>query len=135
MNNAGAAQISLDTSTGSTTSSKRKTVWVSVLWAALFLLGSWYLSSVLGALRNFEPDIEFQAHNRIHWFRPITFFWFHHFSLLPSFCLAILICFRHKFPHSRTFVTWLLALITASLLVVGVYTFWEQLATMHQFTQ
>ena len=113
----------------------RLTFWLSVVWAVSLLLGSRYLISWLEAIRGFEDDFEFRAHNRIHWFRPIAFFWFHQFSLWPSIGLTVLIFIRLLVPHGRRLITWGLALFTVSLLAIGAYTAWETLATMHQFTQ
>jgi hypothetical protein len=128
-----ATQLSLDPSAGRTVASKRFLAWVTVVWAALFMLGSWLLSSQLSVIRSFDSDAQFQAYNHIHWFRPIAFFWFQRSFLLPSAIVAILICVRHLLPRAHNLVTWALALVSVSLLVIGAYTVWEHLATIHQF--
>ncbi len=135
MNTAAAAQTDLNANDGRTVSSKRLTFWLSVIWVVSLLLGSRFLLFWLGAIRGFEDDFEFRAHNRIHWFCPIAFFWFHQFSLWPSIGLTVLIFIRHLVPHGRRLITWGLALFTVSLLAIGAYTAWETLATMHQFTR
>jgi len=71
-------------SIGRSLSSHRLAICIPIVWTALLLFASWILSSWLRTIRNFESGSEFAAHNHIHWFRPIAFFWFDHFSLLPS---------------------------------------------------
>jgi hypothetical protein len=134
MNSAAAAQTNLNEKDGRTVSSKRLTFWLSVIWAVSLLLGSRFLISWLEAIRGFEEVSDFRAHNRIHWFRPIAFFWFHQFSFWPSIGLTVLILLRQLVPHGRRLITWGLALFTVSLLAIGAYTVWEALAFMHQFT-
>ena len=120
-------------SIGRSLSSQRLGICISIVWAASLLLASWLLSSWLGTIRDFEFSSEFEAHNHLHWFRPIAFFWFDRFSLLPSIGLAVFICARHAFSRDRGIITWILMLLTVFLLAVGIYTVWEHLAVMHQF--
>ncbi len=115
--------------------STRLTIWASVLWVGALLLSWRILSTLLDIIRHFESDAEFHAHNRIHWFRPIAFFWFQQCSLLPASGLGVLVCLRHFLPHGRSFVTWVLALVTVALLALGTYTVWESVAVLHQFTR
>src|SRR6266404_4513842 len=89
--------------------SGRSGVWISIVWVASLLLVSWVLSSWFTTARAFESPKEFQAHNDIHWFRPIAVFWFDRFSLFPSTILAIFICARHARSRDRRFITWTLA--------------------------
>src|SRR6185503_2633027 len=102
MNKGTLTQATPDASTGHHAFSSRRCILgisVSIVWAVSLLLLSWLLSSMLYVIREFENDIEFDAHTRIHWFRPIAFFWFHRFSVLPSLGLAIFIGARHAVPH------------------------------------
>jgi len=58
-------------------------------------------------------------------FRPIAFFWFDRYLILPSIGLAILICTRHALSRRRDLLTWLLVLVSVFLLLVGAYTIWR----------
>ena len=136
MNKAAIRQARPDASSGHHAfSSRRFTLGISIGWAVSLLLVSWWLSSMLHVIRGFEDDIQFHAHNRTHWFRPIAFFWFHRFHVLPSLGLAIFIFARHAVPRCHGSITWALALFTLFLLAVGAYTVWEQIAMMHQFVR
>jgi hypothetical protein len=114
-------------------SSRRWAISISIGWATLLLLGAWLLSTLLGIIHGFESGREFEAHNREHWFRPIAFFWFDRYSVLPSLLLAVLIGARHAVIRSRRSVTFVLFFLTVLLLAVGAYTVWEHLAVCHQF--
>jgi hypothetical protein len=87
----------------------------------------------LGTFYEFEHGIDFAVRNRIHWFRPIAFIWFHDFSVLPSAVLAALIACRHGFPRTRI-ITWVLASLSLFTLGVGAYTVWHRLACIECFT-
>src|SRR5438445_4722745 len=112
-------------SIGRSLSSQRLGICISIVWAASLLLASWLLSSWLGTSRDFESSSEFEAHNHLHWFRPIAFFWFDRFSLFPSIGLAIFICARHTLSRGRGVIIWTLSILTVFLLAVGAYTVWE----------
>jgi len=114
-------------------SSRRLANSISIGWSALLLLAAWLLSIELGLIRDFESGGQFEAHNRIHWFRPIAFFWFDRYSVLPSLVLAALICARHAVARGCGFLTFVLALLTVLLLALGAYTVREHTMVMHQF--
>lgn len=136
MNEAAMTHRPLDSSDQShALTAQRMAVLTSAIWVVSFLLASWLLSTHLVIIREFESGTEFDAHNRIHWFRPIAFFWFDRFAIVPSGVLAALICARHLFRRSRSAATWTLAFLTALFLAIGAYTVWEQTAMMHHFVQ
>ena len=114
-------------------SSRRWAISISIGWATLLLTGAWLLSTLLGTIHSFESGREFEAHNREHWFRPIAFFWFDRYSVLPSLFLAVLICARPAIVLGRKLVTIVLLLLTVLLLAMGAYTVWEHVAFMHEF--
>src|SRR6188768_364156 len=84
---------------------------VSTGWSVLLLLAAWLIFYQLRTIHEFESGGQFEAHNRIHWFRPIAVFWFERYSILPSVILALLVFARHAVSRGRTVVTVVLALL------------------------
>jgi hypothetical protein len=109
--------------------------WLSVALAFAWVVGFSILNFMLEFIKEFEGNPEFGYHCNIHWHRKLSYPLIVDAWLWPAFILAAVILAKDRFVDPVRIGRWNGALLAfcAAILLLGVVSYCETFAVMHQW--